>query len=246
MKKKILNMALVLLVAGVTQAADTPPPIPVVAKDAKTLVGVPRPQSDNVRGRTEQFNALAKAGGFDVLFIGDSITHLWEQHGKDVWEKRIALFKAANFGIGGDTTQTVIWRLDNGNLTGKLDPKIIVLMLGTNNAGQSTPEETAAGVGAILARIHTRFPKAKVLLFPIFARSNPGTVLRKINDDVNQIMSKYDGHWNIKYVDINPKLTDANGNRLPDYYWDETHLTAKGYEVWADALVPEFEAILKK
>jgi hypothetical protein len=90
MKKQVLNMVIVLLVAGAAQAADTLLPIPVAPKDAKTLVGVPRPPSDNVMGRTEQFNAQAKVGGFDVLFIGDSITHCWEsEHGKEVWAKRI-------------------------------------------------------------------------------------------------------------------------------------------------------------
>jgi len=239
---------MVLLCAGAAQAADNAkPPIPIVDKNAKALVGTPRPANDTTcQERFKRFNEQAKAGGFDVLFVGDSITHLWEDHGKEVWEKRIAPFKAANFGIGGDTTESVIWRLDNGNLDGALNPRVVVLMLGTNNAGQSTPEETAAGLGAILERLHTRFPKAKLLLLPIFARSQPGTVLRKINDDVNKIISQYNGHWNIKYVDINPKLTYTNGNRLPGCYWDETHLTAMGYELWADALVPEFEAVLKK
>lgn len=247
MRKLILSSLFIgLFAAATTQAADKPP-IPVVDKNCKALQGAPRPASDTTcQDRLNKFNDQAKTGGFDVLFIGDSITHLWEQHGKEVWEKRIAPFKAANFGIGGDTTGNVIWRLDNGNLQGALEPKLVVLMLGTNNAGQSTPEETAAGLGAILERLHKRFPKARLLLFPIFARSQPGTLLRKINDDVNKIISQYDGYWNIKWVDINPKLTDAAGNRLPGCYWDETHLTAAGFEVWADALVPEIEAVLKK
>ena len=136
MKKQVLSMAIVLLLAGAAQAADAPPPIPVVAKDAKAMVGVPRPKNDTTcQGRFKKFNEQAKAGGFEVLFLGDSITHLWEQHGKAVWEKRIAPFGAANFGIGGDTTANMIWRLDHGKLEGALDPKIVVLMLGTNNIG---------------------------------------------------------------------------------------------------------------
>jgi lysophospholipase L1-like esterase len=247
MKKQVLNMVIVLLVAGAAQAADTPPPIPVAPKDAKTLVGVPRPPSDNVMGRTEQFNAQAKVGGFDVLFIGDSITHCWEsEHGKEVWAKRIAPFKAANFGIGGDTTQTVIWRLDNGNLTGALDPKVIVLMLGTNNSCFDKPEEVAAGIGAILARLHERFPKAKILLYAIFARNDANNNQRQGNDAANKIIAKYDGYWNIKYIDFNPKLTKPDGNLLDGVMFDGTHPTAKGYEIWADSLVPELQEVLKK
>ena len=245
MNKHLIHAVIILFAVSVAQAADAPPPIPVVPKDAKALVGVPRPASDNVAARTEQFNRQAKAGGFDVLFIGDSITHLWEQHGKEVCEERIAPFGAANFGIGGDTTATVLWRLDHGNLEGALDPKVIVLMLGTNNIGWSPPEETAAALGVILEKLHTRFPKAKILLFAIFARDEPGTKLRQINDGVNAIISKFDGHWNIKYIDLNSRLAGPDGHRRPGLYWDATHLTAQGYEVWADALVPEFQAILK-
>lgn len=140
----------------------------------------------------------------------------------------------------------MIWRLDNGNLTGALDPKVIVLMLGTNNSCFDKSEEVAAGIGAILARLHERFPKAKILLYAIFARNDPNNNQRQGNDAANKLIAKYDGYWNIKYLDLNPKLTKPDGNLLDGVMFDGTHPTAKGYNIWADSLVPELQEVLKK
>jgi lysophospholipase L1-like esterase len=245
-------MLAVWCVAGAVQAADTPPPIPVVSKEAKALVPVPRdPNDQTVQGRTKLFNDQAQKGGFDVMFLGDSITHCWESfnpnNGEAVWKERIAPFNAVNFGIGGENTETLLWRLENGNLKGALDPKVIVLMIGTNNGFRDKPEEIAAGIGAILTRLHERLPKAKILLYGIFPRNHPGgEVAHKTSQEVNKILANYDGHWNIKYIDIGDWFMKPNGNLIEGVSWDGLHLTAKGYGIWADSLVTEFDAILKK
>lgn len=243
---------LVLLTTGMAQAADTPPPIPEVAKDAKALVPIPRNPNDKVvQDRTKLFNEQAKKGGFDVMFLGDSITHCWEtfnpKNGAAVWKERIAPFNAVNFGIGGENTETLLWRLDNGNLDGALDPKVVVVMIGTNNAFRDTPEEIAAGVGAILTRVHNRLPKAKILLYAIFPRFHPGgDVAHKNNQAANKILAKYDGHWNIKFIDIGDKFMKDSNHLADGVSWDGLHLTEKGYQIWADSLVPELKAILKQ
>ncbi len=252
MKATVLNAILVLLTASLTHAADTPPPIPEVAKDAKAIVPVPRDPNDQVvQGRTKSFNEQAKKGGFDVMFLGDSITHCWEafnpKNGASVWKERIAPFNAVNFGIGGETTETLLWRLDNGNLDGALDPQAVVVMIGTNNAFRDKPEEIAAGVGAVLARVHKRLPKAKILLYAIFPRSHPGgEVAHKNSQEANKILARYDGHWNIKFIDIGERFMKAPDQLADGVSWDGLHLTEKGYEIWADSLVPELKAILRK
>jgi lysophospholipase L1-like esterase len=143
-----------------------------VPATSKALIPESRDKNKGWLTRHERFNELAAKGGFDVLFVGDSITQAWEGHGKNIWAKEIAPLSAANFGISGDRTEHVLWRLERGNLDGKLDPKVIVLMLGTNNTGKrrDKPEEISAGVGVILTKLNDRFPKAKVLLFAIFSR----------------------------------------------------------------------------
>jgi beta-glucosidase len=196
--------------------------------------------------RQDQLNARAKAGDFDVMFIGDSITQAWESRGKEEWSKKIAPFKAANFGIAGDCTEHVLWRLEHGNLEGALNPKVFIIMIGTNNGGKH-PEETAAGIGAICGKLHTRFPAAKIILFAIFPRgAKPTEALRQTNNAVNQIIAQYNGHWNIKFLDINAQLLEADGTLSKEMMPDLLHPGAKGYAIWADALVPEIQAALKK
>lgn len=245
--RHVIGLALVALLAGC--ATVPPPPIPSVAKDAKALTPGSRIDKAFWKERHERFNALAKAGGFDVLFIGDSITQGWEGPGKTEWAQKIAPFKAANFGISGDCTGQVLWRFEHGNLEGALNPKVIILMIGTNNAGvqKSKPEETAAGIGAICGKLHERFPAARLLLFAIFPRgAEPTAPLRQTNDVVNKIIAKYDGYWNIKFLDINTKLLAADGKLSKQVMPDLLHPNAQGYAIWADALVPEIQAALKK
>jgi lysophospholipase L1-like esterase len=245
--RRTTGLALVALLAGC--ATTTPPPIPQVAPTAKALTPEPRKEHKGWGQRQDLLNARAKAGGFDVMFIGDSITHAWESRGKEEWRKKIAPFKAANFGISGDRTEHVLWRLEHGNLAGALNPKVIILMLGTNNTrhNKETPEATAAGLGAICGKLHTRFPAAQILLFAIFPRgAKPTDALRQTNNAVNQIIARYNGHWNIKFLDINAQLLEADGTLSKEMMPDLLHPGAQGYAIWADALVPEIQAALKR
>src|SRR4029079_12448110 len=60
------------------------------------------------------FLEIAKQGGVDFLLLRDSITDGWRGGGKKVYSASFDEFKPANFGIGGDRTQHVLWRLTNG------------------------------------------------------------------------------------------------------------------------------------
>lgn len=240
----VLTLAVAGLLAG---GCATPPPIPKVPATAKALM--PEPREKGWLTRHEKFNQQAAGGGFDVLFVGDSITQGWEGAGKDVWAKEIAPLKAANFGISGDRTEHVLWRFEHGNLEGKLNPKVMVLMLGTNNTGhrKDKPEEIAAGDGAILKMFHARFPDAKILLLGIFPRGADSTdALRMNNDAANRILATYDGCWNIKYLDIGRKFLEPDGALSKEIMPDRLHLSPKGYQIWADAVVPEIKAALAK
>jgi lysophospholipase L1-like esterase len=152
-------------------AALTLAALPVAANTAVQ----PAPRDAAWLKRHEGFVAEAARGGVDVLFLGDSITDGWRRPGpnggKAVWDREIAPLRAANFGIGGDRTQHVLWRIEHGTLEG-LRPKVVVLMIGTNNTGferdsttpRNTPAETVAGVQALLGQLRRRLPEARVLL----------------------------------------------------------------------------------
>ena len=147
----------------------------------------------------ESFLERAKEGNIDLLFLGDSITQGWANN--DVWKRFYAPRNAANFGIGGDRTQHVLWRLEHGEVDG-IHPKVVVLMIGTNNSGSNTAEEIANGVTAIVKSIREKLPETKILLLGVFPRAEkPGSIRDKLAA-VNAQIAKLDDGKTVKYLDI--------------------------------------------
>ena len=160
------------------------------AQDAKQHDAIkPVPKTGGWMNRHKSFNARVKKGDVDLLLIGDSITHGWEGRGKNVWAKFYGKRNAVNLGIGGDRTQHVIWRLDNGNIEG-ISPKLAVIMIGTNNAGGNTPEQIAEGIKVIVERLRKKLPEMKVLALGIFPRGTDDTDKRRqVNMKTNKIVA---------------------------------------------------------
>jgi lysophospholipase L1-like esterase len=160
--------------------------------------------------------------------------------------KHFEPLKSANFGIGGDRTQHVLWRLQNGELEG-IQPKVAVLMIGTNNLGSNTEEEIAAGITAIVKAIHSKSPDTKVLLLGIFPRSAKATdavrdKIKKINERIAEMgKEKY-----VRYLDIGQKFLEEDGSLSKKIMPDYLHLSAKGYQIWADAVEPKVKELLEK
>src|SRR5262249_6277382 len=213
-------------------------------KNADNSTTKPSPRDPKWLKRHEQFLALAKKGNIDVLVLGDSITDAWggEGHnpktsrGNEIFTKEFEPLKAANFGIGGDRTQHVLWRLENGELEG-IHPKVVMLLIGTNNTGANTAEQIADGVSAIVKEIHKLSPQTKVLLLGIFPRSQKPNPLREKIKQVNAIISKLDdGGKTVKYLDIGDKFLEPDGTISKEIMPDYLHLTEKGYRIWADAV----------
>ena len=204
--------------------------------------------------RHDKFVEMAKKGDIDLLFLGDSITDAWggEGHGKggggEIFTKEFLPMKAANFGIGGDRTQHVLWRLQNGELDG-IKPKVVMLMIGTNNSNgkDNTAEEIAEGVKAIVEEIHKKSPETKVLLLGIFPRGEKPNPQREKIKMVNEIIAKLDDKGKtVKYLDIGDKFMDKDGIISKDIMPDFLHLTPKGYQIWADAVKAPIEELMGK
>ncbi|OYW21544.1 MAG: GDSL family lipase, partial [Planctomycetales bacterium 12-60-4] len=167
---------------------------------------VPRPKSGDWLARHEALNARVRQGHVDLIFLGDSITAGWENEGKDVWDTHFAPLHAVNLGIGGDRTQNVLWRLDNGNIAG-IRPKLAVVMIGTNNSDRNTPEEIAAGVTAIVRKLRQKLLTTRVLLLGIFPRgANNDDPRRQVNAATNAIIANLDDGNMITYLDIGPEF----------------------------------------
>ena len=196
--------------------------------------------------RHEGFVATAKAGNIDLLLHGDSITDWWLQDAnKPMFDKYFGTMRTANFAVAGDTTQGVLWGLKNGEGQG-FQPKAVMLMIGTNNTGQSTASEIAEGVGAVVMELRRNFPAAKILLLAIFPRSVPGDPVRDKIVEVNQIISRLDDKKTVFYMDIGQKFLDATGVFLPDSFrTDNLHPQAKGYDIWGEAVSAKLAELLK-
>jgi lysophospholipase L1-like esterase len=190
----------------------------------------------------QRFLERAKQGNVNLLFLGDSITQGWNDN--DVWRRFYEPRKAANFGIGGDGTQHVLWRIQNGELDG-IEPKVVVLMIGTNNASSASADEIAQGVTAIVEELRRRLPKAKVLLLGVFPRGEKPDSTREKVDAVNALIAKLDdGGAHIKFLDIGKKFLNDDGTISGEIMPDFLHLSSKGYRIWADAMEPTLWSML--
>ncbi len=191
--------------------------------------------------------ARTKRGDVDVAFLGDSITQGWGGAGAKVWKERYEPLRAANYGIGGDTTREVLYRVNDGVLDG-IKPKAVVVMIGTNNFGLAgdSPADVARGVGAVVSAVRTKAPDAKVLLLGIFPRDKAaGTVNRKKIAETNAAIEKLADGKAVIYRDIGQAFLAADGTLPPDVMPDALHLSEKGYGIWADAIDEPLRALLK-
>jgi lysophospholipase L1-like esterase len=213
---------------------------------AKQEADVAAPKIDGKTGEVqarfkelhEQYVAKAKAGDTDLLFLGDSITEGWRKQ-PEIWDAHFKQYKPANFGIGGDRTQHVLWRIENGELEG-IKPKLTVLMIGTNNSNGDPAEKIASGVEKIVKELREK-SGTKVLLLAIFPRgADPKdekvAKQRGVIDAVNAQIKKLDDGKNVRYVDIAKSFLEADGTLSKEIMPDYLHLSKEGYERWAKAV----------
>jgi lysophospholipase L1-like esterase len=198
---------------------------------------VPAHRLDWWAARHEGVKERVRQGDVDLLMIGDSITHGWDSGGKEFWEKYYAPRKAVNMGFGGDRTQHVLWRLNNGEIDG-ISPKLAVIMIGTNNSNgnDNTAEEIADGIKAICAKLRTELPGMKILILAIFPRAPQPCPQREKNARASELASKIADGKMIHYLDINAKFLEPDGTLSKEIMPDFLHPNTKGYEIWAEAM----------
>jgi lysophospholipase L1-like esterase len=246
-----LGLAGAAMLLFATAAGNAKPPASPAntAKPNSAIVPVSRTDPWWVQ-RHDLINARAKKGDIGLVFLGDSITQGWEREGKDVWEKFYGNRRAANFGISGDRTQHVLWRLDHGILEslGKSPPKLVVLMIGTNNsnASDNTAPEIAEGIDAIVKRLRAKLPTTKVLLLAIFPRNEKPNAQREKNAEASRLASRAADGKNVFYLDIGPKFLKADGTLSKEIMPDLLHLSPKGYTIWAESIEPKVRELLGK
>ena len=205
----------------------------------------------------ESFLARGKSGPVGLLFLGDSITERWHI-APHIWDAYYGKYQPANFGVGGDRTQNLIWRIEHGELDG-LAPKVAVLMLGTNNSLDYSADEIAAADRKIVGMIRARLPDTKILVLGIFPRGprdpkgNPITqaavdeAARRMQtiDAVNRDLARLEDGKTIRFLDINQVFLGQDGRIPVSIMPDQLHPGAAGYQLWADAMRPLLDSMLK-
>ena len=215
----------------------------VVSKNSATD---PAPRPDKGwQDRHSKFVERIKKGDADLLFIGDSITQGWEGSGKGVWAEEFESKKAVNLGIGGDRTQHVLWRLENGEIDG-IAPKAAVVMIGTNNLGANTNEEIVAGITSIVKKLNDKLPKTKVLLLGIFPRGEKAdNPLRTRIKAINAEIAKLNNKKSVFYKNIGGQFLAEDGSLPKATMPDFLHLSSNAYETWADAIEDDLENLME-
>jgi lysophospholipase L1-like esterase len=236
--RPILLSFFLLSVSGWAQPADQP----VSRTDQNSLTA------------HEQLLEKAKKGGIDIYFEGDSITRRWGALDYPEllanWTQNFFGWNAADFGWGADKIENILWRLNNGELDG-VNPKVIVLLAGTNNVGNTLPAgpdarvaDITRGLQAILDTMRTKAPDATVIATAIFPRNDNMAVMPMI-DKINRNLEKLADGKKIRYLNVNDKLADESGRLFEGMMnADKLHPATRGYQVWADALKPIFSELL--
>jgi lysophospholipase L1-like esterase len=213
--------------------------------------------------RHKGFVAIARQGGIGVLFLGDSITDFWRDEdywsaklggggGKEVWDANFATLHPANFGISADRTQHLLWRMQNGELDG-IDPKVIVLLIGTNNLGfeknstvpRNTTAEAIEGVTAVVQYVRLKLPHSRILLLGIFPRGAKDDPIRGQVTAVNTAIARLDDGTHVRFLDFGAAYLKPDGSIDTTTMPDLLHPDRKGYEIWAAAIREPLAELLK-
>jgi lysophospholipase L1-like esterase len=241
-----LALSLAILSSAFALGANEDPTVPVQRRKAGWL--------EQHRKIVETIKA--QQGNVDLIFIGDSITEAWadaKSEGgwpgspREMWKKYYGARNAVNLGISGDQTQHVLWRLDHGEIDG-IAPKLAVVLIGTNNTNDMRryqAADIAAGVEKVVGKLRAKLPNTKILVMGIFPRNKEKTApVRETIAKINAKIAKLDDGKTVFYRDIGEKFLDANGAIVEELMFDYLHLTAKGFQVWAEAIEPDVVKLL--
>lgn len=198
------------------------------------------------RHQEKRLEVSARCESTQLVFLGDSITHAWEDIGLPIWQQHYGDYQALNLGYAGDRTENVLWRIQNGELDG-LSPKLVVLLIGTNNIGhrQDPPEYTALGIQAILSNITSKLPDSKILLLAIFPRGKHAQdKLRILVNQTNQLLEEFADNEQVFWLDLGKHFLNEHGEIDKSVMDDYLHPNPSQYSVWAEAMSSSIETLL--
>lgn len=235
MIRRISMTCVVLMMFGVSlvraETAPTTQPVTVI----------PVPNTSRPQDHEQNLKRIAQ-GPIGVAFIGDSITWGWGG-AADIWEQSFGQYQPANFGVPGDRTQNVLWRLDHGELDG-YQAKVVVLLIGTNNMGNPA-KDIALGTQKIIQLIQEKQPQASILLLAAFPRANKTDKVRHEVQEYNEELQKLGDDQKVRFLDIGSHFLSPDGILSTEIMPDLLHLSHQGYEIWAQNMGPVLDEMMQ-
>lgn len=186
-----------------------------------------------------------RAHPVDVLFFGDSLTRRWEDN-PELWEAFFGGFYPANFGVGADTLENMMWRVENGNLDG-LSPPLVIILAGTNNLSEQSWETVTENIIDLISAIGKKLPESTLLVSGLYPRDSDekeiqyNDMIQKINEKLNL----YCLEQSIHYIDFYSLLLPSGGNVNQNLQPDGLHLNGEGYKLIGPVLKGQIEKLLK-
>ncbi len=247
MTRRQLQLIASLAAVVLCSSADNP------QAPSTAMVAEPR-NIDSWKQRHESLVKRSQKGGVDVAFAGDSITERWELEGKEIWDESFAAMKPINLGIGGDCTQHLLWRITTGKELVGIEPKVIVLLIGTNNISGHKPMEIAIGVKMIVAELRKQKPNARILVLGLLPRlgkpvanreeSVPASHLLSSIATINALLNTFNDD-NVRFLDLGQRLLTEEGSLPKSLMPDYLHLSTAGYRILARGIAEPVDDMLK-
>ncbi|MFZ5986527.1 MAG: GDSL-type esterase/lipase family protein [Bacillota bacterium] len=200
---------------------------------------------DHHNERHNHFMEIKKTKKIDLLFIGDSITRRWSEN-PELWDLYFAEYNPENFGVGGDTIQNVRWRLLNGEID-DIEPKIVVLLVGTNNLPIYSAKEIYAGITQLIDIIQRKLPHTLIILMGLLPRDADNLCNNYMNTilEINSILLNLSLSRKITFLDIGEEYIDKNNKVNRELLPDGIHITRPGYKIWGKKLQPIIDDLYK-
>ena len=213
--------------------------------------------------------AQVKAGKYQLVLIGDSITHsVGEMPGtiyeplRAVWNRHYAPRAAINLGHNGFRTENILWNLQNGELDFATSPKLFILLIGTNNTDDRnfrrvhSPEQIFQGTQAIVELIKQRHPSSKILVLRIFPRGGDdeqGFAARVFHGspqclttvrEAGALTARLADGKRVFWMDVGPVFLRRDGTINTNLMPDLLHPNLAGAEAWASAIEPAIAQLM--
>lgn len=173
----------------------------------------------------------------EIIFLGNSITDGGE------WCELLENSKAKNRGISGDTTDGVLFRL---NEVTRSKPAKVFLLIGVNDLSRGISKDTVyLKICHIAQKIRKDSPKTQIYIQSILPVNESFGLFKNHTNKtadviwVNAQLKAWCEKEQVQYVDLYSRFKSPDSELLnPQLTNDGLHLKGDGYLLWLDIIKP--------